>query len=80
MNLRSNKGKYEGFRSFGVEKPPYLGDVTQVKKKLTDLYTADMWRTIDRELSRMTPVSFAVEEQLTTSSPMAKLQMFGIGR
>ena len=49
MNLRSNKGKYEGFRSFGVEKPPYLGDVTQVKKK-TELYTADMWGTIDREL------------------------------
>ena len=79
MNLRSNKGKYDGFRSVGVEKPPYLGDVTQVKKK-TELYTADMWGTIDRELPRMTPVSFAVEEQLTTSSPMAKLQMFGIGR
>ena len=70
---------YEGFRSFGVEKPPNLGDVTQVKKK-ADLHTAVMWGTIDRELSRVTPMSFALEEQLTILSTMARLPMFGLGR
>lgn len=69
---------YEGFRSFSVEKPPNLGDVAQVKK--VDLDIAVMWGTIDRELSRVTPMSFAVEEQLTTSSTMVRLQMFGLGR
>ena len=70
---------YEGFRSFGVEEIPDLGNVTQLKKR-ADLQTAVMRGTIDKELSRVTPVCSAVEEQLTTSSTMVRLPMFGLGQ
>ena len=55
-----------------------LGDVTQVKKK-TQIYTPLLCEEpLTEPLSRVTPVSFAVEEQLTTSSTTVRLPMFGL--
>ena len=58
-----------------------LGDVTQVKKT-PQIYTPLLCEEpLTEPLSRVKPVSFAVEEQLTTPScpTMVRLPMFGLG-